>query len=107
MKTYTDEELDVISIANDLDIKVKHFIPQQGNIGGMTVAYVRPKGSKIMEIATAICIPSDQYNKKIGRIKALSNLLNVKSILIPIDAKANTVDELNNMFLSYVEDIFE
>ena len=104
---YNDWDKELITLAADMDIKIKHFIPLTCNKGGMTVAYYRPKGYKIMELATAVCVPKDQYNKKIGRLLALRNFLESKTIHVAIDTKDNSVDSLNFMFLDYVEEIFE
>lgn len=103
---YNDWDKELITLATDMDIKIKHFIPPTNNKGGMTVAYYRPKGYKIMELATAVCVPKDQYDKRVGRVMALRNFLESKTIQVPINPKENTVNFLNDMFLDYVEEVF-
>lgn len=103
---YNDWDKELIILANEMDIKVKHFMSPYSNMGGLTVAYYHPRGFKVMELATSVCNVKDQFDKKLGRILAIRHFLDGNTILVPIDTKMNTVNFLNDMFSDYVEEVF-
>jgi hypothetical protein len=89
---YNDWDKEIVTLATDMDIKIKHYIPVLSNKGGMTIAYYRPKGYKVMELATAVCVPKDQYDKRVGRVMALRNFLESKTIQVNNNPKENSVN---------------
>lgn len=87
------------------DIKFIHFKTPYSPYGGLTVAYKsNGKNSATIEIATAVCADTDQFNKSVGRTMATERFVAGFTIFVPINRnlQANTVTALQSMFMHCV-----
>ncbi len=80
---------------NELTGRTSYYRP-------MTVVYRVPKrGDRVIEIATAVLHPLDDYSKKVGAKIAIDNFLAGKTVLIPRQPKESPVLTLRAMFGGY------
>lgn len=65
----------------------------------MTIVYRVPQRSdRVLEIATAVLHPLDDYTKKVGAKIAIDNFLAGKTVLVPRNPKQNPAHIFRHMF---------
>ena len=85
--------------------RVVYFFDKQNPRGGVTVAYApvlhdskgNPAG-KFAEVAVAYCHPDETFCRAEGKMVAMENLNNGRSILMPIYKSKHPVRLLRDMF---------
>lgn len=73
----------------------------KGNRGGVTIAYSVDEEAKVVYYALARCNPSDNFCRRIGRVKAAGRLLSPKWVK---EFKFNEWKEVHEHFLTYRPD---
>lgn len=74
------------------------------NKGGVTIAYRKCanfRNTRMVEVATAYCSPSDTFTRKIGSATALSEFINGHTIIVPArtdNDDSTIIDNLQAMF---------
>lgn len=78
-------------------LEVKHIIPYNGK-GGLTVIYRHSRGSKFLEMTTAVCSEKECYCKRTGRMLAAERWLSDNIVKIPVHPGFGPGEFLEKLF---------
>ena len=103
MKPFETQDNGVMLLHHGL--KVVHIYSQDIPNVGMTVVYKTPEGfngnerdAQTFEVATSVCHPSDNFNKKKGTATAITNFLAGRTVTLPVIHSKDIIDSIKCYF---------
>lgn len=90
---FEERRFQTLEFMEQNNIRIRHFKSQLNNpFGGISVAYQHDPRNSFVKISTSVCSAKDQFNTKIGRVLAIENFMNQKTICLPYSKKIDDME---------------